>query len=826
MLLLCKARIVILAANHSERRHAGLITLFALALVSAAVLNFEVLLTRHIAIEHWHHLTTVVIAIALLGFGVAGSVAMLLSKSIISHYRGFLLLCSLALVLSFPISQLLASMIPLNMLALPWFGQQFFYLLLYALCWLPPFFLAGLYIIVNFMRWPRVISRLYGADLIGAALGAALALFMLEFDQFAFGMLLSPLLAMVALLLLLSRLAAKIAIITLIIASISILLFSGQQLLPATQVNAFKELSIRQNQLDAKLLWQRDSAQSRLSMVSSSGQHASPGLSLNSESAALPQWQLFLDGAQATPILLSADKGTSKAVFAQSIYAAPYQLLKRQPDVLLLGADPSWNSWTAYWQQANSITLIDQHKHLLPLLTAVNAMAEDNSTEQVSKIIPEQVKIANLHPRRFVETTTQYFDLIMASIGSDPVGSAAFSTNYLMTLQGLSSAFAQLEPNGVLAISNIMAPLPRDNLRVINTVVTMLRQQQLAPRQHLLVIRDWRTLLLLVSKQPINKQQAEKLYLWSQQWRFDLAAFPGLTREQANRYHIKSGVLYFDLIAALTDPASEVKSADLTNQYAFDIAPSTDHKPYLFHSFRWQSLGQLIADLPQRWPLLVGWGYILSLASLALIAPLALIFIMLPLYMNRQPQPSEYRKFRPLVYFSCLGFGFMAIEIALLQQTILLLDSLTSALATVLSAVLIGSGAGSILFGAKTISPSRLMLLIWLYSAVLFSAFIGFLELFQATLAWSHLARISLVFIVIAVLTMPLGLLLPYGLRRLPEQQPMLLAWCWAINGFASVTGVLVAPIIAMEFGLQVLLASALCCYLLAGWVNLASTRS
>jgi len=815
-----------LADNHPERRDAGLIILFSLALVSAAVLNFEVLLTRHIAIEHWHHLTTVVIAIALLGFGVAGSVAMLLSKSIVSHYRGFLIMCTLALVLSFPISQMLASLIPLNMLALPWFGQQFFYLLLYALCWLPPFFLAGLYIIVSFMRWPTTIAKLYGADLIGAALGAAFALLMLELDQFAFGMLLSPLLAILALMLLLSRINAKIAILALIIVSIFVLLFSGQQLLPATQVNAFKELSIRQNQIDARLLWQRDSAQSRLSILSSSGQHASPGLSLNSDYAALPQWQLFIDGGQATPLLLSAGQETSKAVFSQSIYAAPYQLLGHQADVLLLAADPSWNTWTAYWQQANSITLIDRHKHLLPLLAAVDTMTEENSNQKVSKIIPEQVRIVNLHPRRFIETTTKHFDLILASIGSDPVGSAAFSTNYLMTLQGLRSAFAQLKPNGILAISNIMASLPRDNLRVINTVITLLRQKQLTPRQHLVVIRDWRTLLLLVSKQPINPKKAEQLYLWSQQWRFDLAALPGLTREQTNRYHRKSGILYFDLIAALTDATSEAKSADLTNQYAFDISPSTDNKPYLFHSFRWPSLAQLIEDLPKRWPLLVGWGYILSLASLGVIAPVALFFIMLPLYINRQSGELEHHKLRPLVYFSCLGFGFMAIEIALLQQTVLLLDSLTGALATVLSAVLVGSGMGSILFGAKTISPPRLMLLISSYGVALFSCFLAFDSLFQATLAWPLLARTALLFLLITLLTIPLGLLLPYGLRRLPADQPMLLAWCWAINGFASVTGVLVAPIVAMEFGLNILLALALCCYFLAGWVNLATTKN
>ena len=45
----------------------------AVALLSAAVLAYEVLLMRLLAIVQWHHFAYMVISIALLGFGASGT---------------------------------------------------------------------------------------------------------------------------------------------------------------------------------------------------------------------------------------------------------------------------------------------------------------------------------------------------------------------------------------------------------------------------------------------------------------------------------------------------------------------------------------------------------------------------------------------------------------------------------------------------------------------------------------------------------------------------------------------------------------------------------
>src|SRR5438128_7427888 len=48
-------------------------TLLALALTSAGLLAYEVLLTRLFSIIQWHHFAYMVISIALLGYGVSGT---------------------------------------------------------------------------------------------------------------------------------------------------------------------------------------------------------------------------------------------------------------------------------------------------------------------------------------------------------------------------------------------------------------------------------------------------------------------------------------------------------------------------------------------------------------------------------------------------------------------------------------------------------------------------------------------------------------------------------------------------------------------------------
>jgi len=781
--------------------HQSTRVLTTLALVSTSLLNFEMLLTRIIAIEHWHHLASVVIAIALLGFGIAGSLASVFSRYIAAHYQLMLNCSVIFLILSYPVSLILASTVPFNMLALPWHWQQYIYLFLYGLCWLLPFLFGGFFITLCFMRWSRSLSALYSADLLGAAVGALLLILVLENGDISLAQWVSPVLALMALALFTEKIILRIIALLLVLGSGY---FALEKPITLISPNQFKELAVRSHQADAKLIWQKDSNHSQLTLVDTEGQHAAPGLSINSSAEIPNQWQLFIDGDNAWPMMLNAAEAKYQDVFSESIYAAPYLLTEKSPSVLLLGGNQSWNAWTGFWHDANKLMLINSDSNLL------NLLAGKQPEIDYLGFLPEQIRLEANHPRRFIESTADKFDLIMTSVGSNLVGSAAEEINYMMTRQGIDKMLEQLSDAGILSISNIMAPVPRDNLRLLNTVIRSLDSLGLKTSQHLLIIRDWRTMLFMVSKKPFTRMQLDKLTNWCQIWSFDMVAAPGLVAEQTNLYHSKTDQLFYTASQQLLSDNNQ----SFTKDYLFDLSVTEDNKPYFFHGFRWQKLLQLKNALPGQWPIYVGWGYLLSIASLALLTCTALIFIIAPLRLIKTENKVSGPVFAPLLYFTSLGIGFMCVEIALLHRTILILDSATLAFATVITAMLVGAGLGSRFLGKLTVSPNHLVAIIVASICWLLVGYISLSGLFHLTLDWPQIDRVLLVALVLACLAFPLGMFLPYGLNRIKHQN--LIAWCWGTNGFASVSGVLLAPLIAMEMGLMALLYWAFICYLLA----------
>jgi len=214
--------------------------------------------------------------------------------------------------------------------------------------------------------------------------------------------------------------------------------------------------------------------------------------------------------------------------------------------------------------------------------------------------------------------------------------------------------------------------------------------------------------------------------------------------------------------------------------------------------------------------LILGWGYLLTLASLVLVIPLAIVFIFAPLKLVYAKQHFDKVPLAVLGYFTCIGIGFMSIEIALLERVYLLLDSRTITLATVLSAMLIGSGLGSVALGQRKWTANKILLLVATFSFPLLYLFFWFEQVFEATSLWLWPSRLLFAFCMILAISVPLGVFMPHGLRQLASQQSMLIAWCWGINGFASVFGVLLAPLIALEIGLSGLLLTGLSCYVFA----------
>ncbi len=779
-----------------------------LFLVTGSILCFEVALTRIIAIQHWHHLVPVIIAIALTGFGAAGTLAAVLGKFCLRHFQQlsfFSILLTTALI---PLSPWVAASLPFNMLAIAWQMDQLLWLVAYACCFLLPFFFGAFFVTLNFIRWPQHIGKLYAVDLSGSASGGLLALWLLSNDGLQYALWISCGLSLMAALMFSYQrkprfgpgFAVTFIIGTLVVGSMFVSSW------PEIRSDPFKELSTRLNERDAQLIWQKDSQHSRLSLVKSHGLHAAPGLSINSRLSAPQQLRLFVDGDGGSPLIKNSTKLPDNFM-SQTLGSAAYRLATKHPRVLIEGGNASWQAWTAHQHQASSIDLVHSDKAYL------NLLAPDNQ-KQIA-FVPDTTQTIHASLRRYLQASDKKYDVIFLSLPHHSIDLAASEENYSLTSQAMQQLFSHTSKDGILAFQMTLHPLPKDSLRLSNTIIHGLKQQGTEPSQHLAIFRDWRSLLIVVTRQALTKMQVEQLTKWSNQWRFDKVALPGLTIAQTNRFHQRINGALSDKINQLIGENSE----KIENEYIFNLEETSDNAPYFYQFFRWDQLTELQTRLGSHWLTHISWGYLLTFACFILLSLVAGIFILLPLKLNRVSSLSVKNRLASFAYFSAIGLGFMWLEILLIIKSKIIMDAVTSSMGIVVTAMLLGTGTTSWLFTRKKqqVLPLKGLLILLIFT--IFSLPILFDKLFIISADWNWELRGLLIFVPIYLSSLLLGIWLPNGILQLKKSGAEAVAWAWGINGFASVIGALTASILAMHGGLYLLSVCSAVCYLAACFI-------
>src|SRR4028119_2118408 len=146
--------------------------LLAVAVVSAAILAYQVLLMRLFSITGWHHFAYMIISVALLGFGASGTALALARDWLLPRFRAAFVACCALFALAAVGSFAGAVRLPFNPLAIVWDTSQLVWLgASYALLVLP-FFFGGSAIGLAFARAPHQLGQTYAFDLVGAGIGA------------------------------------------------------------------------------------------------------------------------------------------------------------------------------------------------------------------------------------------------------------------------------------------------------------------------------------------------------------------------------------------------------------------------------------------------------------------------------------------------------------------------------------------------------------------------------------------------------------------------------------------------------------------------------
>ena len=142
----------------------------AMALLSAGVLGYEILLARLLAIVHWHHFAYMIIAVALLGFGAAGSLVAVLQRPLLARFRWVFGGAALGFGVGAPLAFALAQSLPFNALEIAWDRAQPAWLFALYLVLSLPFLSAALALALAFRANAARAGALYRMDLVARAL--------------------------------------------------------------------------------------------------------------------------------------------------------------------------------------------------------------------------------------------------------------------------------------------------------------------------------------------------------------------------------------------------------------------------------------------------------------------------------------------------------------------------------------------------------------------------------------------------------------------------------------------------------------------------------
>jgi len=175
-------------------------------------------------------------------------------------------------------------------------------------------------------------------------------------------------------------------------------------------------------------------------------------------------------------------------------------------------------------------------------------------------------------------------------------------------------------------------------------------------------------------------------------------------------------------------------------------------------------------------------------------------------------------KFRTIIYFACLGAGYIMVEVGLISEFILALSNATVSASILITGMLVFSGLGAFvseryLDRARTFMPKVFI--------AIGTILIGYSLFLDHVLDWigtfPYLVRLLLCFVLVFPPAFLMGFPMPTAMTTLGRLgKDHMFLWAWGINGCFSVIGAAIVPIVATSFGLTAVLMAAGIAYLLA----------
>jgi hypothetical protein len=751
--------------------------------VSAALLMIELALTRIFSVTMYYHFAFLAISIALFGLSASG-VYVYLARKRLGGVSTSSLLAAHALIFAAATVLSLAALVRIRVGLNYSHANLLRMVAIYALAALP-FLTGGSVVSLAISRFSARVNVVYGADLIGAAIGCLLLLPLLNRFGAPGVVLLAALLGSAAALLFAPT---ESRMKTLLAAAIAVGLPGALQLMGTAPF----DVRDTKGHVDDRVLFSKWNSFSRVAVYDRS--HGDWSLSAK-YTGALPETRFMdIDSAASTPILRFGGDLSKVSYLRYELTGLAYHMMEKQGpfSALVIGPGGGRDLLTALVFGANQVEGVEVN----PII-ARDVMLGQFKDFSGSIYANPRVNVAVDDGRSYVRRSATKYDVIQASLvdtwAATAAGAYTLTENTLYTKEAFDDYIDHLSDRGVLTITRWVF----DGLRLVSLAQAACESRGWSLRDRLAVVQQDRVATFLLKKTPFTSQEVAQLHATAADLGFTVLYAPGQT--EANNDYAR--------LALAPNPEAFYAG------YGLDVRPTTDDRPFFFHTTKIQDQFQTAFGRS----MLFGNGLSALMTLMMISAMFVILFVVGPLALAG----SELRGTpwpRWLCYFGLLGAGFMLVEVSLLQRFVLLLGHPVYSLTVTLFSLLLGTGVGSLL--SQRISHANLQRQIRrvLFGIVLV-AILGIVALppiISASISASHMARIALAVALITPAGLLMGMPLPAGVRLLAANHAELVPWAWGMNGALSVIGATLAVFIAMNWGFSVTLLTGAATYLSA----------
>jgi predicted membrane-bound spermidine synthase len=622
-----------------------------------------------------------------------------------------------------------------------------------------PFLLAGMALAMIFDLHRQIATTLYFFDLVGASLGALAVTFLLQLlggEATVLVAAITPLLAAAAL----SRRLRLIGVVGAVLVTVAALTNERTGLFRVIP-GSLKAMRRQMDQNPGTRVTQTGwNAYSRIDAVEGL---PAPNLA-----------RLYIDSDAWTSVHRWDGNLDSVRDMKDWYRALPFKFAPNA-DTLIIGPGGGADVLAALASGSRKVTAVELNPLMLKFVRHYGGLAGNIYDRP-------DVEVIQSEGRNFISRTDRKFDVILlgfvdswASVAS---GGLSLSENYLYTTQAFRAYYDHLKDDGMLVIIRWDADIPR----LVSNSVALLGASDAASR----------VVVLMEKREARPDEQSQMIFMLRRR-----PFTPAETNEIVTNWTLARPVLVPDRVT--TSPYTFLLNGSMTPT-AWDAQSRT-------------RVGPVFDDSPFYFAIERPWGMATRIARMlfqVLVFPSLCLLALFVAFGKPSGRPmGAYAG--SIVYFACLGFGFISVELALLQNLTLLLGHPIFTLSVLLFTLLASGGIGSA--SSRRFSMATACLVVGVLGTV--EAF-ALPRLVPMLLPLSLSARVAIAVLLIAPLGLAMGMPFPRGLQKAGQGSLPAPPFYWGLNGIMSVLGSVSTVVVALTFGFKTAMLIGSACYLLA----------